>query len=268
MELSPMRVFFKGVDVGGTLGNATVSLEYTKSDILADQSGSTVRDRRVSGMKITVATELAEIRNKDIWKIVFPHAQLITDGITGLKSIRFINKIGDSDLDNSGLLRLHPMSRQDSDLSGDYNFLKACADAKSEIVYGPTEQAKLKVTWNILPDDSVYPEAFFTHGDPTIGRVAASFGTPTYTGTGTGTLTGETVYDGITKTETVTARCIAASANGGIFQVNGSLSGFLGNAVVGQPFSSSVVSFQINDGTTDFVVGDQFTLPLVSSNYA
>ena len=66
MELTPMRVTYNGVDLGGTLANVVISAKYAKSNILADQSGSTVRDRRVSGVEITVTTELSEIKNKDI----------------------------------------------------------------------------------------------------------------------------------------------------------------------------------------------------------
>ena len=265
MELTPMRVTFKGVDLGGTLGNAAVNIEFTKAEIKADQSGETVRDRRTSGLNITMTTELAEIKNKDIWKVVFPHARLVTSG--GNKQMYFENNIGDSDLANSGILLLHPLSLADADLSGDFKFFKACADAKSEIIYGPTEQAKLKIIWNILPDDSVIPNRFFVHGDPTIGLVAASAGSPVFVGTGNGTMTSVAVYSGVTKTETITATCIAAVANGGIFQVSGSLSGPLGNATVGSNFVSPEISFIINDGTTDFIVGDAFTVATTASNY-
>lgn len=266
MELTPMRVTFGGVDLGGTLSNVTVATEFTKAEIKADQSGGTVRDRRVSGLNISVTTELAEIKNLDIWKVVFPHAQLVDGGIAG-KSMLFTNNIGDSDLANAKQLLLHPLSLQDADLSGDFKFFKACADAKSEIVYGPTEQAKMKIIWNILPDDSVLPNQFFIHGDPTIGVIAASAGTPVYTGIGNGTMSGVAVYSGFTKTETITATCVGTNANAGNFDVEGTLSGPLGIAVVGVNFNSPVISFLINDGTTDFVQGDVFTIPTVASNY-
>lgn len=165
MELTPMRVTFDGVDLGGTLANVVISSKYAKSNILADQSGSTVRDRRVSGIEITVTTELTEIQNKDIWKVVFPHATLISSGTA---AIVFKENMGNSDLANANLLTLHPLSKTDLDLTTDYNFYKAVASAESTITYGPNEQARLKIVWNILPDESVQPNQFFKYGDPAV----------------------------------------------------------------------------------------------------
>lgn len=279
MELTPMRVSFKGpgagsfVDLGGTLGNVKVMVEFKKAEIHADQSGKTVRDRRVSALNISVETELAQIRDKNIWKTVFPHGQLVTDGITGHQMIYFVNQIGDSDLANSGQLKLHPLSLLDSDLSGDYLFYLACADAKSEVVYGPEEQTKLKVIWNILPDATTNPERFMIHGDATIGIVHALAGAPSFAGTGNGTLTGVAVSDSATKTETITVTNVSAHANGGIFSVVGSVSGELGVAVLPNTaggsviFSSREISFTLTDGGTDFALNDAFTIATTSANY-
>lgn len=266
MELTPMRVSYNGVDLGGTLGNVVVSTKYTKAEIKADQSGETVRDRRTSGVSIQVTTELTEIRNKDIWKVVFPHAREVVSGLN--KQIYWEQNIGDSDLANSNILVLHPLSLANADLSGDYKFFLACSSAESEITYSPNEQGKLKIVWNILPDTTTSPERFFVHGDPTIGLLAASFTGPTYVGTGNGTMTGTTVYNGFTKTETITATLVTAVVNGGVFNVNGSVTGPMGLATVGVSFVTNEISFTINDGATDFVLGDQFTIPTTAANYS
>lgn len=90
MELTPMKVKFKppgasvASDLGGTLDNVVISMGYKKADIKADQLGSTVLDRRVSGIDIKVTTSLAEIQNKDIWKIVFPHATQVPKVLTAV----------------------------------------------------------------------------------------------------------------------------------------------------------------------------------------
>lgn len=165
MELTPMRVTFDGVDLGGTLGNVVISAKYMKANLMADQSGQTVRDRRVSGIEITVSTELSEVLNKDNWKVVFPHATLLP---ATTAAIEFSQNIGDSDLSNAQTLVLHPLSKADGDLTADYTFYKACASAESSITYGPTEQARLKIVWNILPDESVVPNKFFRFGDPAV----------------------------------------------------------------------------------------------------
>ena len=270
MELTPMRVSFgpvgSEIDLGGTLANVSVSMKYGKAEIKADQSGDTVRDRRVNSTEITVTTEIAEIRDKDLWKIVFPHAHLVDGGLSG-KSMYFTANIGDSDLANAKSLILHPLSKADADKSGDYKFFKAVSSAESEITYGPGEQARLKIVWNILPDDSVQPERFFIHGDPTIGVVAAAAGTPALTGTGNGTMTGVSVFSGFTVTETITAVCVHPVTNGGVFSVSGSVSGPLGLATVGVAFVSDVIAFTINDGGTDFALNDTWTVATTAANY-
>lgn len=264
MELTPMRVSYgtagSEVDLGGTLANVVISAKYTKSNIMADQSGSTVRDRRVSGMEVSVTTELSEIQSKDIWKVVFPHATKIGTGVGSLAAIRFDDNIGDGDLTNAKQLVLHPLSKANADKSTDYTFFKAVASAESSITYGPNEQARLKIVWNILPDESAVPNKFFRYGDPAIVQTPAAAGTPVKTGTGNGTMTGVTVFNAFTKTETITATCVTTAVNGGTFYVVGSVSGPLGLATVGTPFVSSVISFTITDGATDWALNDQWTV--------
>jgi hypothetical protein len=168
MELSPMQITFNGTDLGASLGGVTISAAYKKSPLLADQSGSTVRDRRVSGIEITVKTELAQVQNKDLWGVVFPHITKEGTGTGSLAAIDFKDAIGQGDQSNAFELVLHPLSKDALDLSTDYTFYKAVASAESEIVYGPEEQAKLSIVWNILPDESATPNKFFRYGDPAV----------------------------------------------------------------------------------------------------
>jgi len=90
LELTPMRVLFQGPsdaalnDLGGTLDNVVISMGYKKSDMKVDQLGSTVVDRRVSGIDIKVTTSLAEVQNKDLFKVAFPHATKIPVLLTGV----------------------------------------------------------------------------------------------------------------------------------------------------------------------------------------
>lgn len=268
LELTPMRVTFNGVDLGGTLGNVAISLKYSKAELKMDQMGTTVIDRRVSGTEIKITTELAEVQLKDNWKVVFPHANLITGGAG--KSIYWTSQVGDSDLSHAAILTLHPLSKVNADLSEDFKFFKAVASAESEITYGPEQQARLKLVWNVLPDFTTTPAQFFVHGDPSIGVVAASGNVASFTGTGGGNISSLTVYSSVTVTETITATCVQATGNGGKFFVNGSVSGPLGLATVGISFlaqNPQVVSFTINDGSPDFAINDVFTINTVASNY-
>jgi hypothetical protein len=184
--LSPCRVNFKGVDLGGTLGNVTVSFETEKSEIKMDQLGTGPIDRVVSKQTMKVAFEIAEIKNKDNWKAVFPHFHEITSGLN--KAIYSDSQIGRRDQDDAGLMVLHPLALIDADKSGDHNFYKMISDGTSEIIYGPGEQVRLKFSGIVLPDFSVQPVRYYLHGDPAIGLIAAVAGSPVFTGTGGGSL--------------------------------------------------------------------------------
>lgn len=86
-------------------------------------------------------------------------------------------------------------------------------------------------------------------------------GTIGYAGTGNGTLTGvEASPSAVTETWTIT--CTVAAADGGTFSVTGSVSGAQADAVVGTPYDNGLIKFSLNDGATDFIVGDAFSIPV------
>ena len=84
-------------------------------------------------------------------------------------------------------------------------------------------------------------------------------GTPGYAGTGNGTITGVQPL-GAAVTETWTIACTTAATNGGTFSVTGSVSGAKANATVGTPYDNGLIQFTLNDGATDFIVTDAFTV--------
>jgi flagellar hook protein FlgE len=87
---------------------------------------------------------------------------------------------------------------------------------------------------------------------------ATSAGTaaaPTYVGTGNGMITGVAAGAGAVA-ETITMTAVDATH----FSVSGSVSGALGTATVGTPFTSGQLDFTINAGGTAFVAGDAFTV--------
>ena len=267
MELTSCRVKLGGVDLGGTIGNVKVTMAFKKADIKADQFGDTVLDKRVSGVEYKVETVLSQINDPAIWKAAFPN--LLKVG-TGPYAMYGISKIGESDLSLAQTLNLHPLSLSDSDLSGDFNFLKVTAESVSEVTFGPTEQQGLKVVFNVFPDMSAVPAKFMIHGDPAIGLVAATFDAPTYLGTGNGLMSGVSVF-GTTVTETITAKCVGVPAlNKSNWIVEGTLSGVIGYAEITSGsvnFSSNKIAFTITDGSTDFIIGDTFTVGTHASNY-
>jgi hypothetical protein len=265
-ELSPCRVKYKGVDVGATLGNVIVKIETALAELKSDQLGSTFIDHRVSGHKITIVTSFAEVKFKENWKIIFPMHKLVTQG--GATLFYFDSEIGYSLASQAGMLSLHPLSLADSNLSEDFNVYLAAAEGKADYTFSPSEQVKLTCTWNVYPDFTTTPPRFFSFGDPSVGLIDASAGAAT-AGTGNvgnGTVSGISVINGYTKTETISLQCVTPGATGTFF-VSGSLSGALGLAPVGLSFSSSVIGFTVNDGSIHFSVHDSFTIATTAANY-
>jgi hypothetical protein len=115
-------------------------------------------------------------------------------------------------------------------------------------------------------DTIAYPGAwapYYTGGDfnhkalvfPALVSAAVADGD----NTGNGTVGSLTVNAGA-PAETWTLTLITAAANGGTFSVVGSVSGAKANATVGSAYNNGSVAFTIADGSTDFVVGDTFTI--------
>lgn len=258
--LTPCRVTFKGIDLGGTLGNVKIGFETAKAELKMDQLGEGPIDRVISKQMMTVEFEITEVRLKDNWKVVFPHMHLITSGIN--KAIYSDSQIGRRDQDDAGLMVLHPLALANSDKSGDHNFYKMISDAASEIVYGPGEQVKLKFKGLVLPDFSVQPVRYYFHGDTTVGLIAAVAATPTYVGTGDGTMSAPVVYSGATITETITA-----IYDGALWIISGSTTGIIGTVATGSAFVSGKISFTITAGSTPFIATDTFTILTTAANY-
>lgn len=89
-----------------------------------------------------------------------------------------------------------------------------------------------------------------------IGTPVAS--TPVLMGVGNGSVSGLTVVSPMVKLENFTL----VSTGPFSFNVTGSVSGLIGIATVGVPFTSNKVNFTIQAGTTAFVAGDYFTFGL------
>lgn len=104
--------------------------------------------------------------------------------------------------------------------------------------------------------DFVVGDSFTVSATANDGAIPAA---QTYAGTGNGTLTGFFAYES-GQNEFWTVKCKTAAANGGTFSVVGSISGAQADATVGVAYDNTRVKFLISDGSTDFVVGDQFVI--------
>lgn len=104
-----------------------------------------------------------------------------------------------------------------------------------------------------------------------LGRVGGGTATQAFAGTGNGvmTLDATTPVLGNAQEGDYIATCITAASGGGTFRVEAPDGTVLGDVAVGTTFADQI-KFSIADGSTDFVVGDKFTVTAsaVAANYA
>lgn len=264
-ELTPCRVTFGGVDLGGT-DKVMVKIEEKLSPLLADQLGTTIIDQKVSGFNVTIETALDEVQLKANWKVVFPAHKLVTSGPNS--SFYFDSQVGQSMAALGKELILHPLSKVDGDKSHDFLAYIATAIPSSQLDFSATEQQKLKVSFHVYPDFTTQPPRFCLYGDPSVGLVDATAGAAVAaTGnTGNGTVGSIAVNNGSTKTETISLLCLTAGASAE-FAVSGTTSGALGVAINGVAFNAAPISFLITAGGTNFAFNDSFTIATVAANY-
>lgn len=153
-DIGPCRVKYNSVDIGGTAGNVTIKFKYVKKELKADQYGSTLLDAAISGMECMVETEFLETRDKTFFQSLFP-----SSSVTGTthKYIDFKDQTAARQLALAKTLELHPLVEDSTSKDQDWYFYKAIPWEDSQYVFGPAEQAKLKISWHIFLDTSVSP---------------------------------------------------------------------------------------------------------------
>lgn len=103
-----------------------------------------------------------------------------------------------------------------------------------------------------------------------VGRVDKGVGglaIPTVVGTGNGTMTGLLAGPDVQEGNYV-VKCKTAATNGGVFSVTAPDGTLLPDATVGTAYVSSHLSFLLNDGATDFIVNDTFTVAVAAGTTA
>ena len=86
-------------------------------------------------------------------------------------------------------------------------------------------------------------------------------GTVSFIGTGNGLISEiESAANSVSEIWTIT--CTEVIAGGGTFSVVGSVSGAMSNATVGIPYDNGKIKFTISDGGIDFILTDEFQIPV------
>lgn len=100
-----------------------------------------------------------------------------------------------------------------------------------------------------------------------VGAITKSTPTTGTAGTNTGNGTCGSVTAGQdAKLGTYTLTCTAAATNAGTFQVKDPEGNLLAPATVAVAYTSPQLNFTLADGTTDFVVGDSFTVAVAAGS--
>lgn len=97
-----------------------------------------------------------------------------------------------------------------------------------------------------------------------VGRVTPATGTAG-ANTGNGTC-GSVAAGAKTKVGTYTLTCITAAANAGTFSVKDPDGNLLPNATVAVAYANPQLNFTLADGSTDFIVGDNFTVAVAEGS--
>lgn len=166
MDIGPCQVYWDGDDLGGTLGNVVIDFKYHKAKMLADQTGDALLDEAISGMEVTVTTEFAQVRDKEILARLFPSADL--GGTTPDFFIDFKDKVALRQLTTAKQLQLHPIVEADASKNMDWMFWKAKPSEESTYTFSPSEQGKMKIVWKVYLDLSVTPGRIFRMGDSSL----------------------------------------------------------------------------------------------------
>lgn len=163
LDIGPCRVTFDATDLGATLDNVVVNFALKKADMKADQYGDTLLDQAISGMEVTIETSVAEIRDKDKLKKVFPSLTMIG---TSPDALEMVDKIATRQKALAKALTLHPIVEgADTNVDFDYHFYLALPTEESAYTFSATEQGKMKIVWKVLLDTSTTPARMFRYGD-------------------------------------------------------------------------------------------------------
>lgn len=101
-----------------------------------------------------------------------------------------------------------------------------------------------------------------------LGKISLAAGTAVAgTNTGNGTVSAFALAaGGPALIGSYVATCTAAATDSGTFSIKDPNGVLLGYATVGSAFTAAGITVTIADGTTDFIVGDSFTLPITAGS--
>lgn len=272
--VSSAALLVDGVDVG-LISGLKISIKELTTPVSTDQLGKMVVNHFHVGDEATGECTFDEFTAQKM-AYAFPQAALLENG--GAARLSFGKQVGSDYLSIAKSFKIIPTSDDTANANRHFFFHKGVFMGEASVEYGPDKKLVFKAKMHFYPDVT-QPSGMWVGymGDNAVGSlVPASAGaaTPGGSNVGNGTVSGISVNDTFTKSETWTLTCIHAVANGGLFSVSGSVTGARGVATVGSSYVSNNISpanseigFTINDGATDFAIGDTFTIVTTEANF-
>jgi hypothetical protein len=147
VKLGVCSVTFDDVDLGHTKGGVTVTYTPTYHDVTVDKYGETIVDKRLLGEKMVATVPLAESTLAN-FQVAIPEGS--TDG----EKINIGSSVGDSLLDSSAELVLHPLENDAGNLDDDIVFHKAVVTSPVEISFANDGERVLSVEFEALLDET------------------------------------------------------------------------------------------------------------------
>lgn len=153
IAIGSRRVFFKGIDMGHTLGGVVVKVDRKFKELYVDQYGETPVDMALTGTKATIKCMFAQ-PDFQAWRTAVPESSEY-DGTGSLDRVNFGADAGALLRGDAGLLLLHDPSKPNlADDSNDYTFYKCVSTEPVEITFKNDEQQLVEITFTALVDES------------------------------------------------------------------------------------------------------------------
>lgn len=149
-DIGQMLLNFKGLDLGHTIGGATVTIGREVKGLGSDQFSADY-EKVIIGQMIKVETQLAE-HSVDRLNSAMPEGQHAL-GVSGERLGIGVDS-GYGLRQDSGLLIMHPARRAANDTSRDVHVYKAVSTVDVSLAYKKDEQFVIPVTFEGLVDET------------------------------------------------------------------------------------------------------------------
>jgi len=148
IRLGVCTVFFKGVDLGHTIGGVEVTYTPEYKEVNVDKFGKSVVEKFLVGERIKAKFSLAE------WTLANLRVAIERATLQGDDSVSAGSVAGKKASENAGLLVLHPIENAAGNRDDDFSIYKAVSTGELTIVNNNEGERVLPVEMDGLIDEN------------------------------------------------------------------------------------------------------------------